>query len=73
VTDEELIAGLKSGLSLRPDIDHELALVREQTRLVNEQAVEIEDDCNAHHGHSGRRAYRPLSTATILAFTRRRS
>jgi hypothetical protein len=60
-----------------------LALItHEQTRLANSEALllqravaelrddgfEDQDDVNCHHGHSGRRAPRPLTTATILQF-----
>jgi hypothetical protein len=80
MNDDELIARFQYGLCFRTkeEVEHELALVHEQTRLVNLQADIIEDngfenqdDVNCHHGHAGRRAYRPLTTATILQFKRR--
>lgn len=83
-SDDELVGRFQSGLCLRTreEVEHEIALVREQTRLVIRETQLIEeeqDDRAVHHGHSrrpagpeghrtDRRAPRLLTYATILQF-----
>jgi Flp pilus assembly pilin Flp len=52
------------------EVKRELALAHEQTRLCNACADDIEDDVNAHHGHSRPRPQAP--GAVILQFRRDR-
>jgi Flp pilus assembly pilin Flp len=57
------------------EVEREIALVKEQARLVRQAAREItaalapdEDDRNVHHGHH-RRAFKSLTSATIIQFS----
>jgi Flp pilus assembly pilin Flp len=58
------------------EAEREIALIREQARLVKLEVelieAAIEDDPRAHHGHNRfthRRAYRGLTTGTVIQFS----